>query len=191
MFLKLIKKNRTVRRYDRSIAVTESDIAALLECARLTASAGNFQRLRYSSVVGTAAEEAFSSISLGGFLPDDKKPNNSVAPSAYIVLASESETPDANLLIDTGISAEAITLAACEKGIGACMIRNFKREFFSFSSNGTDYYPILVIALGYPAEEPLIYDAYEGDSLKYSVGDDFVNRVPKLTLIDLWKNKNK
>lgn len=189
VFFDHVVKNRTIRRFDTAKLVTDADLEYCLRCASMVASAGNLQRLRYVTVIGKEAENTFSRIALGGYLPPEKKPSADVAPTAYIVLTSESENPDANLLIDAGISAEAITLAACELGIGACMIRNFDKEYFSALCKGEYLYPILVIALGYPTEEAMAVEASLGDSLKYYKNGENINIVPKLTVEDLVVNK--
>ena len=109
MLLSLSQKNRTIRRFDSAKLVTDDHLEYALTCARNAASAGNLQRIRYVTVSRESAKEVFSYISLGGLLPPEKKPTPDVAPTAYIVLTSASENPDANLMIDVGIAAEAIT----------------------------------------------------------------------------------
>lgn len=185
-----LKNNRTIRRFDKSRSVSDADLEYFIKCASLTASAGNLQRLRYVTVSGKTAEQTFSAVALGGYLPQEQKPTKEVAPTAYIVLATELEAPDANLMIDAGIAAEAITLAASERGIGACMIRNFNKEYFSRLLTEKFPYPVLVIALGYPIEKAKTVDAVIGDSLKYFKNDEGVNVVPKLTLRDLIAKKH-
>ena len=183
--LELVSKARTIRRFDTSKTITDADLMHVLECARRVASAGNLQRLRYVTVNGEAAKSSFSNISLGGFLPPEKKPTEAVAPTAYVVISSYTDEPDANLLIDVGISAEAMVLAAAEMGIAACMIRNFNKAHFTFEKEGKTAFPILVIALGYPAETAMAVDVNDGESLKYYKNDEDVNVVPKLMLEDL------
>ena len=185
MFLKLVEKTRTIRRFDRSKLITDTDLMSFLECARKSASAGNLQRIRFVTVSGSEAEKAFSNVSLGGLLPPDKKPTQSVAPTAYIVLCSKEENPDANLLIDVGITAQTIALSAAEKGVGACMIRNFSKEYFSSLMSEEFPFPILVIALGYPSEIARTVDVSTNDSLKYYKNESGENIVPKLTLSEL------
>ena len=181
MFSELVLKTRTIRRFDRSKSVTDTDLTNIIECASSVASAGNLQRLRYVTLTGASAEEAFSMVSLGGLLPENKKPTVDVAPTAYIVLTSAFESPDQNLLIDVGISAEAIVLAARERGIGSCMIRNFNREHFASLMTEQYQFPLLVIALGYPAEDAKIVRVCERESLKYYKDENEVNVVPKMT----------
>lgn len=185
MMRELMVKNRTIRRFDRSKAVTGEDIREILSLARLCASAANLQRIRYISLVGESAADAFSSITLGGYLPPESRPDRSVAPTAYIVILAPGENPDVNLSIDVGIAAEAITLVAAERGIGACMIRNFKARSFMPSDNSAGLNPVLVLALGYPAEVAETIDIQPTDSIKYYKNSDGVNCVPKRMLEEL------
>lgn len=185
MFSELVEKTRTIRRFDSAKAITDKDLMAILDCARKSASAGNLQRLRYVIIGADEAKQAFFKVSLGGLLPADKKPTREVAPTAYVVLASAEENPDANLLIDVGICAESIALASAEKGIGACMIRNFDREYFTELVIDKKLHPILVIALGYPNEAAEIREANANDSLKYYKNENEINIVPKLSLSEI------
>ena len=185
MFSQLVEKTRTIRRFDVSKIVTDADLEDILSCAGRVASAGNLQRLRYVTVSGKGALDAFSMVSLGGLLPEEKKPTIAVAPVSYVVLTSAEENPDPNLLIDVGIAAEAISLAAAEKGIGACMIRNFNKDYFASLMTEKYKHPILVIALGYPKEVAKIAQVSDGESLKYYKNESEENIVPKIKLSDL------
>ena len=180
MIVDLLEKNRTYRRFDKAKLVTGKVLESIVGSVRYTASAGNLQRIRYITIGHERAAEVFSHIALGGYLPKEKKPDASVAPTSYIVMLTETDTPDVNLSIDIGISAEAITLTARELGIGSCMIRNFDKEYFSKIAEGTGYLPILVIALGYPAEEARITGAEAQSALKYYKDENDINVVPKL-----------
>ena len=75
-------------------------------------------------------------------------------------------------------------LAAAERGIGSCMIRNFSKEYFEKLAADTGYHPILVIALGYPAEKVELVDVEPGGSLKYYRNGN-TNVVPKIKKSDL------
>ena len=180
MVVDLLEKTRTYRRFDNSKLVTGKELEIIVGSVRYTATAGNLQRIRYITLGHEHAPEVFSHIALGGYLPKEKKPDASVAPTSYIVMLTETDTPDVNLSIDIGISAEAIALTAREFGIGSCMIRNFDKEYFSKLATGTGYSPILVVALGYPAEEVKIVSAEAHGILKYYKDENDVNVVPKL-----------
>ena len=186
MLCDLARKTRSYRRFLTSKLITDEDLTSILDVARCSASAGNLQRLRYATLRGEYAERAFSAVSLGGYLPKEKKPSSDVAATAYIVILSGIETPDVNLAIDIGIAAEAIALAAAERGIGSCMIRNFDKSYFSDVCGTDGLFVHLVIALGYPAEESKIVDPIAENELKYYINEDGVNIVPKLPLDTVW-----
>ncbi len=183
MMHELMQKNRTIRRFDRSKAVTGDDLREILSLARLSASAANLQRIRYMTLIGESARAAFSSVSMGGYLPAEERPSEGVSPTAYIVILVPGKEPDVNLLIDVGIAAEVITLSALERGIGACMIRNFRPE--AFMPSDPELYPCLVIALGYPAEQAAVVEQLSSDAVKYYKNSEGVNCVPKRPLDEL------
>ena len=119
--------SRTVRRYSQNKIPTHSELVSFIECARVSPSAANRQRVRFALIEGERADAAYAGISLGGYLPEDKRPSYENRPTAYIVLMSECDE-DTNLAIDIGIYAQTIALAASEAGYGTCMIRSFRRE---------------------------------------------------------------
>ena len=185
MFYDLVKEARTIRHFDVSKPVTDENLSAILECARLAPSAANLQRIRYASVVGDKAREAFSYVAFAGYLPADKKPNASVSATAYLVLMTKCEIPDVNLSIDLGIAAEIIQLAARDMGLGACMIRSFNKEYFDSIVSDTECHPQLVIALGTPVEKAKIVGSENGN-IKYYKDEENVNCVPKLSLGEIY-----
>ena len=184
-FLDLVTKTRSIRRFDSSKRVCSDDVNHILECARRTPSAANLQRIRYIVVSGNEAKDAFSKVSLGGYLPNNLKPDISVCAPLYIVLLTEDKPHDQNLYIDVGINAEAIALAASERGISSCIIRNFDKEYFASLYENKSYVPVLVMAMGYSDERSEIVDVRTTESVKYYKDDSMVNRVPKLKLEDL------
>ena len=175
---------RTIRRFDVSRPIERELMLSILSSVTRVASAGNLQRIRYRAVTGDEAASLFSSVSLGAALPIEKKPTADVAPTAYAVMLTEGDTVDTNLAIDIGIAAEAVVLAAASRGVGACIIRNFRPEAFAPTAD-TAYTARLVIALGYPSERAEAVTVGAGESLRYHKDEDGVNRVPKLALSDL------
>lgn len=181
MFSELAKKCRTSRSFEREQAPTREQLRGFVDIARISASAGNLQRIRYSIIEGEAAKEMFSYIGLGGLLkPEDKPTVNEAAPS-YIVLLIPDDKTDTNLYIDVGICAEVIMLAAAEKGFSGCMIRNFKTDGVRSLAGAEKFSPALVIAIGKSRERAVLVDVNEGDSLKY-YRENGNHVVPKLSL---------
>jgi nitroreductase len=152
--------------------------------AVFVASAGNLQRLRFSVITPDNSDGVFSLISLGGYLPQEQKPTYEQRPSSYIVISSVCEQVDTNLAMDVGIAAEAISLSVAEAGFASCMIRNFKAGGIAEYIGRDKLYPILLIAIGEPAETVRIVDSKDGD-VKYYRDSEGVHCVPKLSRDEL------
>lgn len=180
MVASLIEKCRSVRRFSRENAPTKEQLKKFASAAVNVASAGNLQRLRFTVITPNEADGIFPLISLGGYLPPEQKPTYEQRPSAYIVIFSKAEKLDANLAIDVGVAAEAISLSVCEAGYASCMIRNFDAAEISAFAESDELYPALVIAIGSPAEEVRIVEAC-GSDIKYYRDDKDVHCVPKLS----------
>ena len=87
---------------------------------------------------------------------------------------------------DIGIVAQTITLAAVEDGLGGCMIGNFTpdevKEKLNLAENLT---PMLIVALGKPAEEIVIKEIENGEGTNYYRDENDVHYVPKRKLKDI------
>ncbi len=84
--------------------------------------------------------------------------------------------------MDVGIAAENITLTALEERVGSCMIGSLKRVALTGLLGVPEHCEIsLAIALGYPAQEPVM-EEMAGDSVKYYLDGDDKLHVPKRPL---------
>ena len=176
--------SRTVRRYAQNKIPTHAELLSFVECARVSPSAANRQRIKFAFIEGEKADAAYAGISLGGYLPEDKRPTYEHRPTAYVVFMSEFDE-DTNLAIDVGIYAQTIALAASEAGYGTCMIRSFKREQIIPLTGTEGLFAHLVIAIGEPAESARIETVGDDGSIKYYYDEDGVNVVPKRSLSEL------
>ena len=185
MLLELVQKARSYRRYDPSKPVSPDTLKALVEAARLTPSAGNLQRLRYLALTEKSDVLALTKeVKWAGYLTDWDGPDETEAPTAYLLLLSPEETGVSP--IDVGIAAETILLAAAEKGIGGCMILNFPREELTKRYQLAKKYKIeLVISLGVPAEKVELEEMKEGNVRYYRDGNG-VHHVPKRPLSEVF-----
>ena len=184
MFLDLVKKNRSYRRFHADERVEHKTLVGLVEAARYTPSACNFQNIRYFLVEEKElCDKVFSSLRFAGYLKDWDGPEISERPSAYIVLMS-AKPADTLLAIDLGIAAQTILLAAASEGLGGCMFRGFDRKGLASAVSVEGYSPELVIALGRPAERVEIVDIKNGD-VKYYRDGASTHFVPKRTLDEL------
>ena len=184
MLNELTLKNRSYRRFNETRPVTDGELRQMIESARLSASAGNLQKIRYA--LFNSSEDCgriFPHLGFAAYLKDWKGPKEGERPTAYIVMMLDSE-PDLNRAIDMGIAAEAILLTACEMGLGGCIFRNYSKRAIAEIVDREGYSPELVIALGEPAEVAYITEVRDGD-VKYYRDENDRHAVPKLTLDEL------
>ena len=187
MISELIKKNRSYRRYDASREISRELLVSFVENARFVASAANLQRLRFTVVNDKAeCDKIFSSLKFAGYLKEWAGPALNERPAAYIIVSSSAEL-DGLLGIDVGIAAEAITLAAAESGVGACMFRSYDADVIKSFLPQEGQKPHLVISLGYPTEQVYLTDSKDGD-VKYYRDENDAHAVPKLPLDELMLN---
>lgn len=183
----LIKKNRSYRRFDSSVAVPAEQLAELMELTRYTASARNMQPLRYLPITGKeATDRVFPLLAWAGYLPDWPGPSENERPAAYIIVCKESALADGHTLFDAGIATQTILLGAVEMGLGGCIIGAVNKSRLKEVTGLSDRYEILyVIALGKPAEQVVIDDLCGNGSVKYWRDEKQVHHVPKRKLNDL------
>ncbi len=182
MLSELFKNNRSYRRFDQSVKITDGELREMINAARLSASGGNSQALRFAIVNGADADALFPHLKFAAYLKDWEGPAEGERPNAYIVIMTAAELTSLRG-IDIGIAAEAILLAACDMGYGGCMFRNFNIPEVDKLLGKAPYHPELVIALGRPSEVVRIVD-YAGD-VKYYRNENDEHCVPKLSLDEL------
>jgi len=189
MLLDLVKKNRSYRSYNRNRVVTEAELLELTEYSRFTASGNNKQFLRMR-LLSSAEEMAklLPCVKWAAALPDWHLPPEGHEPTAAIVLCHDTEgIADTRASAwDVGIKAQTILLAAAERGLGGCMIANFKAADVSAALALPErYVPVLVIAIGEPDEEIILEDLPAGEGTAYYRDADGVHHVPKRTMEEL------
>ncbi len=181
----LVFKTRSYRRFDESYRIDTKTIESFIDLARLSASGGNRQPLKY--LIYNQQEECdrvFPFLAWAGYLREWPGPDKSERPSAYIIILGDKSIAD-NFGIDHGIAAQSILLGATEAGLGGCMIQSIKREELQDDIAIPDKYEILlVIALGKPVEKVVI-DEIKVDDVKYWRDGNKVHHVPKRSLKDI------
>jgi nitroreductase len=173
MLKDLILASRSFRSFDPSVRLSEDGLRELVDHARVTASSLNFQMLKFRLV--TDRDEVCAvqgNVRWATKIRDVVKlPPDGHGPAAFIVICTDRNvTPAADgFLIDVGIAAEAIMLAATEAGLGGCMMTSFSRETLpEILSLPNGITPQLVLALGKPDEEVRITSpAPDGDVSYY------------------------
>ena len=189
MLIDLVKKNRSYRGYNENRNVTKEELLELVDCARLCPSTANAQPLRYYLAW---EEEETRRIQVhtnwAKALPQLKLPHKGMCPTAFIIILQDTAV-DENLSKyqkDVGITAQTMLLAATEKGLGGCMIGNFGAGSLKAELNLPDNLaPLLVVAVGEPAETVELVEIGQGESTNYYRDEKDVHYVPKRRLEDI------
>ncbi|MCE5275829.1 MAG: nitroreductase family protein [Syntrophaceae bacterium] len=186
MIRDLVTRNRSFRRFHQDHHVGIGDLRELADLARLCASAGNRQPLKY--VLSNEAflnAVIFEHLGWAAFLKDWLGPAEGERPSAYIVILGDREITG-SFGIDAGIAAQTIMLGAVEKDLGGCMIASVDRKGLAEELLIPERYEILlVIALGKPGEEVRIEEMVPGGDIRYWRDSDGVHHVPKRPLDEI------
>ena len=178
-----IKRWRTIRKYLLK-AVPEEVLLKCVDAARLSPSGANMQPLSYVIVNNQELlKHVFSTLSLAGYLPD-YRPKEEEMPKAYIVMLIDNKiarTPNH----DAGIAAMSISMVAYDEGLGSCILGAVDKEKMREILNVPEGLAIvLMVALGYPTENPVVEPVADGD-IKYWLDENGVIRVPKRDLQDI------
>lgn len=182
----LVKKNRSYRRFNEERRISREELLALIDHARFAPSAMNLQPLRYRLVYSREeCASLFPHTRWGGYLKDWPGPQPGERPPAYLIMCLPHEAGRMQL-VDTGIAAQTILLAAAEQGWGGCMLGSVNKDEVHRIFNLPEALEIvLVIALGIPAEHVVIEPARADGSIEYWRDEQDLHHVPKRELPDL------
>ena len=192
MLKDLIIKNRSYRGYDETYTFTREQLVNYVDGARFCASSVNMQPLKYFIAWEKEDVDRIQCrIKWARQLPQMKLPHPGMCPTGFIVICQDKNISD-NLnrfMKDVGIVAQSILLMATEEGLGGCMIGNFDageiREGLALPES---LQPLLVVALGKPAETIVLTEVGEDGNTAYYRDENDVHYVPKRSLDDLLIN---
>ena len=186
MLRDLILKNRSYRRFHEEVDIKLETLRELVDLARLSASAKNWQPLKY--ILSCDRDKnllIFPHLVWARFLTNWPGPSEGERPSGYIIILGDTEV-SRFWDYDAGIAAQSILLGATEKGLGGCMIANVDREGLRMALGIPRRYEILlVLALGKPKEKVVIETVGPGGDTKYWRDSRGVHHVPKRSLDDI------
>ena len=179
----LISRARTCRRFKGDHRLSSETLADLVDHARLSASARNHQVLRFITIADRDTCEAMNAlVVMGGSLTPEQRATATQHPGGFIVIAGP-EKMDDFALMDVGIAAQSINLAACEAGLACCMIGAVKRnEAAALLELPKELQVKLVLALGEPDEVRHIVERRSDGSLTYYRDENDEHCVPKISL---------
>lgn len=179
----LLRRNRSYRGYDKSCIVTEAQLRRIVEVCTKVPSGRNQQVLRFKLLTKATGSERMKGLyKLGGALPELHLPFPGTEPEAFIILCSSVE-PDKWVHMDVGIAAQSMLLKATEMGLGGICIGAFNRNALT-DTFALPCEPVLVLAIGKPAEKIELVPVHAGAPLKY-YRENGTHFVPKLVTDDL------
>jgi len=186
MIKDLIIRNRTYRRFYQEVAIERQTLRELVDLARLSASAGNLQPLKYMlSCEPQKNDLIFPHLAWAGYLKDWPGPSQGERPSAYIIILGDTEI-SRSFGCDHGIAAQSILLGATEKGLGGCIIGTIQRdELRKVLDIPSRYEILLVLALGKPKETVVVETVNSTGDIKYWRDSEGVHHVPKRPLDEI------
>jgi nitroreductase len=180
LFRDLVTKGRNCMKFDGSTDFPEELLHDLLELACYVPSRGNLQPLKYLLVTDPFETGVLLSMLLpeGSFAGWSGVPDRD-CPRAFIVIFGDL-CLGSDFGMDSGIAAQSILLGATDAGYGGCIIPSFDREGISshFGIPGI-YQPLLVIALGKPAETLVIEQMSEDDTVRNRIDANGIRHIPK------------
>ncbi|MCI5649950.1 MAG: nitroreductase family protein [Fusicatenibacter sp.] len=186
MIKELVRKNRSYRGYDENCRISRETLVELVDCARLCPSSVNKQPLKYYIAWEKEQVDLIQSMTRWArALPELDLPHPGKRPTAFIVICQDTSM-DENLnryQKDVGIVAQTMLLSAVEQGLGGCMIGNFTAgEVQKKLQLEEKIRPLLIVALGKPAEEITLVDVPEDGNTNYYRDEKDHHYVPKRSL---------
>jgi len=184
-FKALVVKTRTVRRFYQAHRVKRADLLDLVNLARLSASGGNLQPLKYIlSCDPKRNARIFPCLAWAGYLKAWGGPVEGERPAAYIIIMGDT-TIRREFGCEHGIAAQSIMLGATAKGLGGCIIGSIERKRLrAGQAIPVKYEVLLVLALGWPVEKVVLETVKAGD-IKYWRDAKSRHHVPKRSLREI------
>jgi nitroreductase len=157
-FLELASSRQSDRAYDKTRVVEREKLERILEAARLSPSACNAQPWRFVVVtdpeLSVKVGKATAGLGMNKFAKDAPVHILIVEDSANISSLLGSKIKDKHFpLIDIGIAAAHITLAAEAEGLGSCILGWFdEKELKKLLGIPSSKRLLLDITIGYPVK---------------------------------------
>jgi nitroreductase len=155
IYEKIINK-RTIRLFKQD-KIDYSILEKCVNAAGQSSSARNAQPLEYIIIDDNKViANLLPLVNFGGFISEDRKAKKGYEPTAMIAIICKKGF-EKYYQYDVGIAAQNISLVAYENGIGCCMMGSIDKEKIKNTLSVPDtYFVDLVLALGYPAENPVV-----------------------------------
>ncbi|MDZ7341020.1 MAG: nitroreductase family protein [candidate division KSB1 bacterium] len=174
----LIVQRRTIRRFQQR-ELSKELLRKMVNAGRLAPSAANLQPLEFLVVdEPKLVDSVFATLKWAGYIAPAGDPPEGARPVAYIVVLINSEIRPQHGEVDAAAAIENMILTALGEGVGSCWLGAIDRDQIRALFKIPEQYQInAVLALGYPAESPVIEEMV--DSIKYWKDEQGTLHVPK------------
>ncbi len=185
-----LKERRTIRFFQQE-PVPDTDLADLLDAARMASCGGNMQKLRYQVIRERAlVERVFAQTAWAGLVQPKRNPEwGKTAPLHFIAVLGPA-AGGTTCYADAGAAIQSMQLLAFAKGLGCCWLGAIKRDKLQeILEISADQQVLYLLAVGYPAEAPIAEDVPASASVAYYLDEQQRLHVPKICPDDLaiWK----
>lgn len=192
-FREIVIANRSYRGYDESYKFTKEKLEEYVDLTRFTPSSVNMQPFKYYVAYEKSNVDTIQKMTKWArALPELNLPYEGKRPTGFIIICQDTNifSNTNRFMKDVGIVAQTILLQAAEDGLGGCMIGNFNAEEVKSTLGLSDnLLPLLIVALGKPAEKIVITEVKEDGKTDYYRDENDVHYVPKRSLEDILINK--
>ncbi len=180
MLRDLVVKNRSYRRWHEEEAIPHETLVEFIDLARLCGSAANQQGLKF-----IISDDSEKNALIFPYLSIDNNPVEGERGAAYIVIL-EDKNFKGWTLVDLGIVAQTIMLAATEEGYGGVMIGAVNRPGLKKALGLPDHLePSLVLAIGKTIEKVIIEPQEAGSTAYQWWETKDIRHVPKRSLEEI------
>ncbi len=187
-FTEVLNSRRSIRRFKQD-KIEDMVLLSLIDAATKAPSAGNTQPLRYFIIrEKELLAQIFAQTAWGGHVRPARDPQLGVtSPTAFIAVCTQNQGESASGSADAGAAIQNILLAATDLGLGSCWIGAFNKAKVNELLKLDKLTALYLVALGYPAEAPVMERINKGDSTKYTLDENDVIHVPKYAPGDVAK----
>jgi len=187
--LDCVRQTRTVRRYEEGKTIARELLENMVDAARLSGSARNGQVLKYMVVTERRqCATIFPLLGWAGYLQDWKGPQEGERPAAYILCLVDKDLLKGNETeahFDCGIATQSMLMLGAEHGIYGCRIGMFSKNIDTLLNIKEPLSTMLVVALGYPAEQVVVEEINKDGDIKYWRDEKGVHHVPKRSVAEV------
>jgi len=180
----LILSRRSIRQF-KPTPISRNILVRTVNAGRLAPSAANLQPLEFIAVEEEGLRsKVFPCLKWAAYIAPEGDSKPGQEPQAYVVILVNNRVREKGFEWDVGAAVENMILAAWEEGIGSCWLLSVDRDNLRSLLQIPEHFRIdSVLALGYPAESPVIEDMK--DSVEYWKDEKGRLHVPKRRLDDV------